>query len=55
MVVDGQVELEAKEPSQGDAAVPLGQPLEQLVPPDPWVMTDRQLGVIDKIPIFRPR
>ena len=26
-----------------------GQPLEQLVPPDPWVVTDHQLGAIDNM------
>ncbi len=29
---------------------PVGsQPLEQLVPPDPWAMTDHQLGAIDNM------
>ncbi len=30
-------------------ARPPGQPLEQLVPPDPWVVTDHQLGAIDNM------
>ena len=30
-------------------ARPSGQPLEQLVPPDPWVVTDHQLGAIDNM------
>ena len=55
LVVDGQMELEAKAPAHRGGA-PLGQPLEHPVPPDPCVMTDRQLGAIDKVgPVFWPR
>lgn len=47
LVVDGQVALEAKEPAHGGAA-PLDQPLEHPVSPDPYIVTDHQLGAIDR-------
>ena len=47
-MIDGQMELEAKQSAHRGAA-PLGQPSEHLVPPDPCVVTDDQLGVIDKV------
>ena len=55
LVIDKQTELEAKEPAHS-SIIPLGQPLEHPVPPDPSVVTDRQLGAIDKvILVFWPR
>ena len=46
--MDKQAELEAKEPAHSGTIL-LGQPLEHPVPPDPSVVTDRQLGAIDKM------
>ena len=48
LVMDKQAELEAKEPAHSGTIL-LGQPLEHPVPPDPSVVTDRQLGAIDKM------
>ena len=51
LVVDGQVELEAKESAHGGAA-PLDQPLEHPVSPDPYSVTDHQLGAIGRVDRF---
>ena len=48
LVVDEQVELAAKESAHG-GATPLHQPLEHLVPPDPCVIMNCQLGAIGKV------
>ena len=48
LVLDHQMELEAKEPTHGTAA-PLGHSSEHFVVSTPCVMTDRQLGAVYKV------
>ena len=48
LVIDHQMELEAKEPTHGTAA-PLGHSSQHFVLSTPCVMTDGQLGAIHKV------
>ena len=48
LVVDEQMELEAKEPAHGAAAT-LGHPLEEPVAADSCIVADRQLGTVGKV------
>ena len=48
LMIDEQVELEAKEPAHGGEA-PLCQSLDHPVVPDTWLVADRQLGAVGKI------
>ena len=48
LVIDEQMELEAKEPAHGGTTTP-GQPLADPVPADSCIVADRQLGTVDKV------
>ena len=48
LVIDEQMELEAKEPAHGGTTT-LGQPLEDPVPADSCIVADRQLGTVGKV------
>ncbi len=47
LVVDDQMQLEPEKPPHG-ASAPLGQSLEDLVPVDPCVVADSELGAVHK-------
>ena len=48
LVVDEEMELEAKEPAHGGTITP-GHPLEDPVPADSCIVADRQLGTVSKV------